>query len=83
MSGTCKDCTYWHPYEGIIEGEGDCCLHGDPNTYYPLHGAPYTYDCGHATHPESKASAVPFAGTDGASFITEADFGCNQFEVKQ
>lgn len=73
----CRDCKYWMaPRIASESNMGDCRLLGDdaeydrPNAWRP------------EEWPEPMAGTVPFAGADGASFVTLPNFGCVQGEPK-
>jgi hypothetical protein len=62
----------------------DCILFSDnPNLIndpFPFTNAPHPL--GDARFEIRKASAFPFAGADGATLNTDAEFGCVQWEAR-
>lgn len=64
----CDQCRFWVP------ASGDCRLFSDdPNI--AEHDKWPAMDL-----PQPKAEVAPFAGADGGALITDADFGCVQWE---
>jgi hypothetical protein len=71
----CDRCRFWQQTQSDALA-GDCRVFSDDPNIAEHHRWPAM------TLPEQKAHVVPFAGANGGGLITDADFGCVQWEAK-
>lgn len=73
--GRCATCRWWG-------WQGEVAETGDTRACRLLSDWPFLHvDDPGEDMPPAKAYTVPFAGADGATFDTAADFGCVQHEL--
>lgn len=74
----CDQCRFWHRDRVTPDQTGDCRVFSDDPNIAPHRLWPVVENM-----PKPLACVAPFAGADSGSFITEADFGCVQWEAKR
>lgn len=79
----CATCKFWG-FEGDNDAQSRACVLFSNNPFI-MPGTTYNsmpHPLGDERFQKAKASAQPFAGADGATFDTNADFGCIQWEQR-
>jgi len=71
----CDQCRFWQAIRRD-PARGDCRVFSDDPNIAEAHKWPAMIV------PVQKATVAPFAGADGGGLITDADFGCVQWEQK-
>lgn len=75
MIQKCGSCAFWDFSNKDERGWSDCLLFSDDPTLDDSRPVPNDA-------PEALAGTAPFAGADGATFITSEDFGCIQWRSR-